>query len=136
MSAATNPNLSILPDLLAVCILPSDSALPEWAFPGNFIALTRTTDELSVVCPQRYVPAEVKAEPNWRAFQVAGPLDFSLVGILASIASPLAAVGISIFVISTYQTDYILVKESSLTQAVDALIQAGFMVENNVSIPS
>lgn len=132
MSTEKKLSLELLPDCLAVCALPPDSPFPQWALAGGMLSLTRTHDELSIVCSEQLVPLDVKAERGWRALQVAGPLDFSLVGILSAIASPLAQSGISIFALSTYQTDYVLVKESSLRQAVDALVQAGFVVENNV----
>ena len=136
MSAEKDIPLMILPGLLAVCRLPSDAPYPEWARPGVLLALIRTQDELSVVCPERYVPPEVKAERGWRALQIQGPLDFSLVGVLAGILTPLSEAGVSIFALSTYDTDYILVKESALERAVDALNQSGFLVMKHVRISS
>ena len=134
MNTAAQPELMILPQSLAVCFLPPAAPFPQWALSGDLLALTRTKDELSVVCSERLVPSDIIAERNWRAIQVAGPLDFSLVGILASIASPLAQAGISIFAISTYQTDYILLKEDSLAQACKTLAQAGFVVIDDVNL--
>ena len=114
--------LQILPLLLAVCRLDKDVAVPEWALKSkDFFAITKTADELSIVCSQDCVPEDIKSEKNWRVLKVVGTLDFALTGILASIARPLAENGISIFAISTYDTDYILIKEKDLDRAVSAL---------------
>ena len=134
MTAQTDLPLVILPERLAVCRLPVDAATPDWAHPGELLALVRTADELSIVCTERFVPPDVRAERTWRAIQVQGPLEFSMVGVLASIAVPLARVGISIFVLSTFDTDYVLVKEETLDRAVSALTQSGFLVMNHVRL--
>ena len=117
--------LSVHPELLAICRLPAGSAFPEWASGGGFWAVVRTDDELSVVCRDEAVPQEVTAERKWRALKVQGTLDFSLVGVLAEFSTVLANAGISIFVISTYDTDYILIKEDKLADAFSALQKAG-----------
>ena len=121
--------LSILPEELAVCRLSSSDPLPAWALsaPG-FTSFTRTRHELSVVCEETFVPRGVKAERAWRALAVEGPLDFALTGILASLSAPLAAARISLFAISTFDTDYLLVRESSLAAATETLRAAGFGV--------
>jgi uncharacterized protein len=136
MSLATDLPLVILPERLAVCRLPSESAFPEWARPSDLLALVQTREELSVVCAERWVPPEVRAERGWRALRVDGSLDFSLVGVLAAIAAPLAQAGVSIFAISTFETDYILVKEEALERAIQALSQSGFLVLNYVRLSS
>lgn len=118
-------DLSLLPDTFAVCRLPPDAPLPAWAMGGAFHAITRTADELSLVCAQQLVPAGVTCQPGWRCLQVAGPLDFSLTGVLASLAAPLADAGVSIFALSTYDTDYLLTPERSLDTALAALRGAG-----------
>jgi hypothetical protein len=123
-------NLTLAPDRLAVCQLAPDVPLPAWADgKGNFHSISRTSEELSVVCPEEVVPREVKQDAGWRAFKIDGPLDFGLTGILASIADPLAAAGVSIFVVSTYNTDYVLVKDVNADQAVKALQAAGHTVK-------
>jgi hypothetical protein len=91
--------------------------------------MTRTEEELSIVCEDQWIPAEAQAERNWRAFQVQGPLDFGLTGVLASIANPLSEAKISIFSISTFDTDYILVKSSDLAKATHTLLQSGFTIK-------
>jgi hypothetical protein len=128
---AVNLTLTLQPARLAVCRLPADSDFPGWARPGGLLALVRTADELSVVCEECDVPPGTKIERGWRAFQVEGPLDFALTGILASIASPLAEAGVAIFALSTFDTDYVLVKESDLPIALRALHQAGHQVNEH-----
>lgn len=134
MSLETDLPLLLLTGRMAICRLAVDAPDPDWARPGELLAMVRTHQEFSLVCEERFVPPEVMAERGWRAFQVQGPLDFSLVGVLSTIATPLAQAGVSIFVISTYETDYILVRESSLEHALKALSQAGFVVLNNVRL--
>lgn len=114
--------LSLLPETLAVARLPAGAALPGWIdWSDPFVTVSRTRDELSVVCPEARVPAEAKAERGWRGFKVEGPLDFALTGILARLAAPLAEAGISIFAISTYDTDYLLVRTGDLEAATSVL---------------
>jgi hypothetical protein len=120
--------LILLDDLLTVCRLPADAVLPAWAQGDAFLVVVRTTDELSIVCWAEGVPANITAEPGWRAFKIQGPLVFSEVGVLASIANPLANIGISIFAISTFETDYILVKRADLENAVTVLLAAGHTI--------
>lgn len=120
--------VSVLPDRLAVCRLGADAAIPQWSCRGAFSSVTRTTDELSVVCPQDTVPPGVRCEPGWRAFKVSGPLDFGLTGVLVAIAAPLAEAGIAVFTVSTYDTDYVLVKDHCLARAIATIKQAGISV--------
>jgi hypothetical protein len=120
--------LSVLPDSLAVCRLGPDDAVPPWSRTGTFHVVTQTPSELSIVCAERSVPDGVTANCGWRAIAVAGTLDFALTGVLASLASPLAGAGVSIFAISTYDTDYVLVKQDTLDRALAALSAAGHRV--------
>jgi len=122
--------LVILPDTFAVCHLDASAPIPSWVTNGNFASITRTRDELSIVCVQRDVPADVRCERDWRALNVEGPLDFALTGILASLATPLANASISIFAISTFDTDYVLVKADKLEQAIQVLRKAGYQIES------
>jgi hypothetical protein len=118
-------SLVILRDSFAVCKLRADEDIPSWALSGSFCSLTRAPEELSIVCPQELVPEAVQAVRGWRSLKVEGKLDFTLVGILSSLTSSLAHAGIVVFVISTYDTDYVFVKESDLDRAVAALRKAG-----------
>lgn len=113
---------------LAICRLPADATVPPWAFEGDFVSITRTSEELAIVCLDGTVPASVRRERPWRRLSVRGPLEFSLVGVLASIAAPLAQAGISLFVVSTFDTDHVLVKQSDLERACAALRDAGHTI--------
>ncbi|MGZ4384651.1 MAG: ACT domain-containing protein [Gaiellaceae bacterium] len=118
--------LQLLTGSLAIARLPADAELPGWLPDrGSFVSLTRTSGELSVVCEQEAVPADVPAERGWRALAVAGTLDFALTGVLSSLAAPLAAAGVPIFVVSTHDTDYVLVRDDDLPRAAGALRAAG-----------
>ena len=120
--------LELLSDTLAVCRLAADAPVPSWVVaPGRFVTITRTADELSITAPQARVPGDIQCERDYRALRVKGPLPLNLIGILASIAEPLAEAGLSIFAISTFDTDYVLVKARDL-EAVTALDRAGHQV--------
>lgn len=95
---------------------------------GPFHAITRTPRELSIVCPEDLVPAGVRSEKGWRCLSLAGPIAFTETGVLSSLATPLAEAGIGIFVISTFDTDYVLVAVSRLEAAVRALEGAGHRI--------
>jgi hypothetical protein len=125
--AAPSFTLSILPGVYAICRLEPNSPLPDWAS-GSFFSITRTAEELSVVCPQVNVPERVKHEGGWRCMKVEGPLELSLIGILASLTTALAQANINVFAISTFDTDYLLVKEERLEEAVRALGETGHNV--------
>jgi len=122
--------LLLRPEILSICRLDGNAPLPEWALTGKFYSITRTAEELSVVCPQNQVPPGVLKQDGWRALQVEGPLDFSLTGVLASLTEPLAKEGISVFAISTYDTDYLLVKKEKQARAEEVLTQSGHRLAN------
>jgi hypothetical protein len=122
-------SLDILPGRLAVCRLPSDAPLPRPPSSTSFWSATRTEEELTIVLPEEAASAGWQAERGWRCFKVLGPLNFGLTGILASLATSLAEAGIPIFAISTYDTDYILVKEKHLEEAKKALLASGHVVK-------
>lgn len=110
--------LEWIPGRFAVCKLDPSAAIPPWAQGGGpLLSITRSENELSIVADQDLVPADIKAERNWAAMRVQGTLDFALIGILAKLTSALAEAKISCFAISTYDTDYILVKEDSIQKA-------------------
>lgn len=117
--------LNLLSQTFAIARLQPNDPIPAWALGGAFSSVTRTRDELSIVCEQRLIPPGLKYEGGRRAFMVQGPLDFSLTGILSALSGALAQAGISIFAISTYDTDYILVREEDLDRASAALRDAG-----------
>jgi hypothetical protein len=117
--------LSCLSDRLAVCRLPADAPVPEWVFREGFVSVTRTADELSVVCGVERVPPGTRCETNFRCIKVEGPLAFDLTGILSSLTAVLARAGISVFAVSTYDTDYLLVREGLLAAALEELARAG-----------
>jgi hypothetical protein len=121
--------LYALDDLYAIVRLEPDADVPVWARNGHFWSITRSDSELSLVCPQDDVPTDASAERGWCALEVAGPLDFSLTGVVSSLVVPLAEEEIPIFVISTFETDYLLVREPDLHRAVEALTAAGHAVD-------
>lgn len=120
--------LSILPNHFAICRLSPDADIPAWSKNTEFYSITRSRDELSVVCFNENLPSNVEAECDWRALRIEGPLDFSSTGILACLLGPLAEAKISVFAISTYDTDYVLVRERFLSQAVSILTKEGHSV--------
>jgi hypothetical protein len=120
--------LTLMPDRLAVCCMDSSADVPAWAFGPGFFSVTRTVEELSIVTQEDAPPPGILHEPGWRCLKLEGQFDFALTGILASLATPLADAGVGIFAISTYNTDYVLVKQTDLAQAVAALQAAGHRV--------
>ena len=120
--------IALLPETFAICRLTSGAAIPDWV-QGEFISITRTQEELSIVCRQENVPDGVRAELDWRCLRIVGQLDFSLVGVIAQITGLLAKADISVFVMSTYDTDYFLVRQFDVDQTVESLKQAGHSVQ-------
>jgi hypothetical protein len=122
-------NFLLLPHLYAVARLEPAAALPGWIPSTGLCSVTRTDDELSIVCLERAVPHELRAERGWRALKLLGPIPFEMTGVAASFTAPLARAAISVFVISTYDTDYLLVKSEALQRSAEALREAGFEVD-------
>ncbi|MBZ9713462.1 ACT domain-containing protein [Deinococcus multiflagellatus] len=122
----TPQTLSVLPGRYAVVQLPPDAPLPPLA--GAFWSLTRTADELSLVCAEAEVPPGSTAADGWVAFKLHGPFPFHLTGILASVLNPLRDVEVGIFALSTFDTDYVLVKQAQQPEATAALRAAGHTV--------
>jgi hypothetical protein len=112
----------------AVTRLPAESPLPEWASGGPFSSVTRTAGELSIVCREENVPLNVTSERGFKCLCVADPLEFTLVGVLAAILEPLADAGVAVFVVSTFDTDYLMVKERDFEACIQALVRAGHRV--------
>lgn len=130
--------LEVLDGLLAICKLPSDAPDPIWAIGPGLCSITRTTDELSVVCRKDHVPIGLNCERDWRGLRVRGTMSFSRVGVLASLTTSLADAGVGRIVISTDDTDYVLVRESDLDRACVTLIRAGHLIDrvpNRVPMP-
>lgn len=122
-------SLIVLKTALAIARLPPDGGLPWWAAGSPFLSFTRTAEEMSLVCEEDRVPEGVTAQRGFRALRVEGTLPFHLTGVLASLTTPLADAAVPVFVVSTYDTDYVLVDESVLPKAIDALRKAGHNVE-------
>ena len=116
--------MTTLDGTFAVCRLDPSADLPSWPR-GPFVSITRTPDELSIVCDESSVPNDVRAERAWRALRVEGPIPFEVTGVAAAITAPLAAAGISVFLIATFDTDYLLVKGEVFGRAVEVLRASG-----------
>jgi len=109
----------------AIVRLAADAAVPEWATKGEFTSITRTADELSVVCLTENLPADVHSPLRWSCFKLEGPFPFSVTGVLLAFIEPLSANGVPIFTISTFDTDYVLIQEEFAGRARELLLQAG-----------
>jgi hypothetical protein len=121
--------LSILKGRFAICRLSASAEIPRPSLNEVFFSTTRTSDELSIVCPEESAPAEGRCEKGWQCLKVQGPLDFSMTGVMASLAMPLSEAGVSIFSVSTFDTDYLLVKATDLERAILALNKAGHSIQ-------
>lgn len=128
---ASGQQLELLPETYAVARLGGQAEVPAWALTGALSSITRTAQELSILCPQSSMPAEVEAQRGFRCLRVVGPLEFDQVGVLESMARPLALAGVSIFVISTYNTDYLLLPASDLERGIAALSKAGHEIHRH-----
>lgn len=124
-------HLSLLPEQLAVCRFAADAGIPAWALSSSFFSITRTTDELSLVCQAHLVPPDVQCEHGWQAFKLHGPFAFDQIGILVAVLQPLAEAGISIFALSTFDTDCVLVRMPQVAQAVIVLREYGHAIESS-----
>lgn len=123
----------VRPGDYVVLRLPSDAPAPDFGLTDGLVSVTRTADELSVLCPAELaVPAD-QEESGWRLLTVRGPFEFALTGIMAALSSALAAAGVSLFALSTYDTDHLLVKNVDLARAVAALSEAGHEVVDSVT---
>ncbi len=122
--------LSVLEGTYAICRLDKGAHIPDWAFTGDLFSITRTVDELSVVCRQDSIPVDIRSSRGWKCIKVEGPLDLSMTGVLASLAVPLTGAGISIFALSTYDTDYLMVKEADLENVIVTLDGEGHSIKH------
>jgi uncharacterized protein len=114
-----------LPGLYAIVRQPPNAPVPTWAPTGAFTSITRTADELSVVCPAENIPKELAIAPRWICLKLEGPFPFSQTGVLLSFIAPLSSNAIPIFAISTFDTDYVLVPQDHAVRALDLLYEAG-----------
>ena len=121
--------ITVHPEVYAICRLEPDAEVPAWAVGSSFFTLSRTKTELSLVCEEKEVPEGTHAERGRRLLEVEGTLAFSLTGILAAITVPLAEAALSIFAVSTYDTDYVLVSDSDLENAIAVLERAGHAIQ-------
>jgi hypothetical protein len=122
--------ITVHSDRYAVCRLEPGATLPAWAGGAEFLSVTRTSHELSIVCSEAMVPESVHAERDRRLLQIEGTLAFTLIGVLASVATPLAEAEISVFAVSTYDTDYLLISERDLRRAAEVLEAAGHTIRH------
>ena len=116
--------ISILPVRLAVCRLGPHDDIPEWV-QGTFTSVTRTAEELSILCDDDAVPEDVRAERGWQALKVEGPIPFEMTGVAAALVAPLAEARISVVLLATFDTDYLLLKEEVFARGVEILRAAG-----------
>ena len=123
--------LSLLPERFAISRLAANSPVPDWATRGAFFSVTRTGEELSVVTELSCVPVGVQSQPGWRVLKVHGAFVLSEVGVLAALAKPLAEARISLFAVSTFDTDYLLVASETLTATIAALERAGHTIHRS-----
>ena len=122
--------MRVLAEPLSVCRMPPGAPWPRPGHPSSIFSVTRTEHEVSVVCPAFDEPAGAVVEPGWRCLEVDGPLDFGMVGVMAGITGCLARANVSVFVLSTYDTDYVLVRGQDLTLAVTSLARDGYQVSD------
>jgi len=114
-----------LPGLYAVVRRPPNIPVPVWAATGDFTSISRTAEELSIVCPSDNIPKEFSASPRWICLKLEGPFPFSQTGVLLSFIEPLSNNAVPIFAVSTYDTDYVLIPQDHATRALDLLNEAG-----------
>jgi hypothetical protein len=122
--------LSTLDGFFAICKLNPQTKIPNWALKGEFYSITRTSEELSILCPQKIIPDEITSVGRWRGLKIEGPFQFTEIGILNSITAPLASVKISLLSISTFDTDYVFIQDD---QFEDALL---ILAANGHEVPS
>lgn len=112
----------------AIVPLAADASVPDWATRGKFTSITRTNEELSIVCPMENLPGDVHSPHRWTCLKLDGPFPFEMTGVLQSFIEPLSGNGVPIFAISTYDTDYVLIPEEWGGRALDALRKAGHVL--------
>ena len=131
MNARHSLKFRQFPGTYAIVRVAPDAPIPDWVAKGDFTSITRTADELSIVCPTENLPPDVQSSHRWICFKLEGPFPFSLTGVLLSFIQPLSENGIPIFAISTFDTDYVLVQEEWAGQAVEKLQNAGHELQQS-----
>jgi hypothetical protein len=121
--------LSLLKDKYGICTLPNTAPIPDWALTQSLASITRTEKELTIVCRLEILPSQYQSDLKWRCFKIDGSFDLNQIGVISSISSPLADAGISIYVISTYDTDYFLIQEQNLEQTIAVLSSSGHYIK-------
>ena len=121
--------LSLLKDKYGICTLPNTAPIPDWALTQSLASITRTEKELTIVCRLEILPSQYQSGPNWQCFKIDGSFDLNQIGVISSISSPLADAGISIYVISTYDTDYFLIQEQNLEKTISVLSSSGHAIK-------
>ena len=120
--------LSLLKDKYGICTLPNTAQIPDWAQMEYLVFITRTRDELTIVSRQDLIPSQYQCDLNWCCFKVDVVFDLNQIGVISAISSPLADAGISIYVISTYNTDYFLVQQDKVEKAISVLSDSGHSI--------
>ncbi|MET0581165.1 MAG: ACT domain-containing protein [Pseudoxanthomonas sp.] len=118
-------SLKTIPGAFAVCRFPAGSEVPHWFHPGGFASVSWSHEELSIVCDESQVPEDVQCERGWHCLMLQGPFAFELTGVLLTVLQPLALARIGIFAVSTFDTDYVLVKDHAFEQAKHVLVESG-----------
>ena len=121
--------LSLLKDKYGICTLPNTAPIPDWALTQSLASITRTEKELTIVCRLEILPSQYQSDLKWRCFKIDGSFDLNQIGVISSISSPLADIGISIYVISTYDTDYFLIQEQNLEKTISVLSSSGHYIK-------
>ncbi|CAM3773303.1 hypothetical protein CCOS865_03080 [Pseudomonas reidholzensis] len=129
MKLVKSIRLKVLPEHYAISRLDGDQALPAWADGEGFVSIARSPDELSIVCHQRRVPEGIKIDRDWRCIQFVGPFAFDEIGIVLSVVRPLTEAGFGVFVVSTFDGDFLLLKADQFTEGLETLREAGHQVE-------
>ncbi|URM27122.1 ACT domain-containing protein [Pseudomonas frederiksbergensis] len=128
MQLAKSINLKVLPDAYSISRMPGDEKLPSWADGAGFVSISRSPEELSIVCLQSRVPEGVKVDRDWRCFQFVGPFAFDETGIILSVIRPLTETGFGVFVVSTFDGDYMLLKDTDFEKGLTVLTDAGHKI--------
>ena len=127
----TRLHLMILEESIGICRFDAQTPVPEWVYRSPFYSVTRTFDELSIVCSENLIPTDCNCHRGWKCLQIAGPLNLAATGILASLTIPLARAGVSVFALSTYDTDYLMVRQKDLKVAIETLSGEGHKVDES-----